>query len=53
VLKKDLVAKLTGSLTVDPLKFIIEQVVEFVTSKNRKEPSPLVANHLPIIVSNC
>jgi ribosomal RNA-processing protein 12 len=62
---KDLVAELTGHLTVDSLKFIIEQVVEFVTSNNRKEaeasvtflvtftkvlPPPLVANHLSIIV---
>lgn len=64
---KVIVQNFTGNLTVNTLSFVLEQVTEFIVSKNREEaqasisflvtfikvlPSPLVGNHLPKIIKS-
>jgi ribosomal RNA-processing protein 12 len=64
---RDIIQQFTGSLTVETLKFILEQVLAFVVSNNRTEvnaavnfvltytkilPGPLVLNYLPLIVKS-
>lgn len=63
---RDIVQQLSGTLTVDTLKFILEQTLSIIVGNNRMEvdaglhflitfikilPGPLTANHLPLIVS--
>lgn len=63
---KNVLQTFTGTLTVDTLRFMLEQVGTFVIGNNRTEveaalnfvllyvkilPVPLVTNYLPLIVS--